>query len=646
MDDRQDRSELFGLKEGGIGMRVDPSDRNVVQHERLFEDTVVAMKEHPMFLGAPLPRVRFIFVLVIILACVTALLGRAFWMQIVNGRSYVVRADQNRLRHEVVAAKRGVIRDRNGTILAENIPSFDLQVTPRLLPQSEEDQDVLLARIGRETGIGLEAIKAAVASSTDPDERMTLVRDLSYERAISISILVGDDPAFEVASGSKRRYPLSSTVPSLSHVLGYIGPITREDLERQDPTYRQTDVIGKTGVEDTYETILRGSPGEKVYEVDAKNRITSLLSERDAEDGVDVRLNIDAKLQQAAQTALQRQMAAAHLSRGAAIAMDPRDGSVLALVSLPAYDDNFFSGVVSSTYYLSLLKNEDRPLLPRAISGVYPSGSTIKPAIAAAALAEGVITPNTTVNSVGGIHVGASFFPDWKAGGHGLTNVRKAIAWSVNTFFYTVGGGFESFIGLGVDRLSSWFKRFGLSQKTGIDLTGESSGFVPTKEWKENVKKEHWYIGDTYNLSIGQGDLLVTPLQIATVTAEIANGGKKIVPRVAVVESHVESLKSKIDQTPIVDASFLKTVQLGMRDTVVYGSGRALSSFPVAVAGKTGTAQWRNDRPNHAWFTCYAPFEDPQIVVTVLLEEGVEGSVVSVPVTKDILTAWMQMKKG
>ena len=424
---------------------------------------------------------------------------------------------------------------------------------------------------------------------------------------------------------------------SLSHILGYIGPVTVEDLQKEGNEYRQTDSIGKTGVESSYENVLRGTAGEKVYEVDARNRITSLVSELPAIDGKDVTLTIDERLQAAAERAMIAEMQKAHLSRGSVVAMDPRDGSILAMVSLPAYDNNYFSGHVSSTYYANLLKNEDHPLLARAMAGVFPSGSTIKPAIATAALTEGVITPDTTVNSVGGIRVGGILFPDWKAGGHGITNVRKAIAWSVNSFFYYVGGGYDSFVGLGIDRLSSWMKKFGLSQKTGIDIPGEASGFVPTRDWKEKTKNEHWYIGDTYNLSIGQGDLLVTPLQIANVTAEIANGGHRLIPHVS-----MSATSTPADSSLIADAAAIKTVQLGMRDTVVYGSGRALSNMAVTVAGKTGTAQWRNDKANHAWFTCFAPAEDPQIAVTVLLEEGVEGSYVSVPVTRDILNEWIK----
>jgi penicillin-binding protein 2 len=324
------------------------------------------------------------------------------------------------------------------------------------------------------------------------------------------------------------------------------------------------------------------------------------------------------------------------VQRGSAIVMDVRDGSVLALAALPAYDNNVFAGKVSSTAYQLLLENPDRPLFPRAWAGQFPSGSTIKPLIVTAALAEGVVTARTTVTSIGGIHVGPWFFPDWKVGGHGTVNARSAIAWSVNTFFYYVGGGYGGFIGLGVDRLTKWMRAFGLGAETGIDLPGEATGHVPSQEWKQETKNERWYIGDTYNLSIGQGDLLVTPLQMARMTAAVANGGTLVRPHVVMSSSTAEL--PRLD----VDASALATVRQGMRETVIYGSGRALSVLPVPSAGKTGTAQWNSDKPNHAWYIGFAPFESPEIVVTVLLEEGGEGSSYAVPVAGEILRAWWE----
>lgn len=221
--------------------------------------------------------------------------------------------------------------------------------------------------------------------------------------------------------------------------------------------------------------------------------------------------------------------------------------------------------------------------------------------------------------------------------------MRGAIAWSVNTFFYTVGGGYESLVGLGVDRLTDWYRRFGLGSKTGIDLPGEGSGFVPSQKWKEETKGERWFVGDTYNLSIGQGDLLVTPIQVAAYTAAIANGGYKVVPRLEYPDAAPTSTNKG---ERLADAEVIDTVRQGMRENVTYGSGRALSDLSFTVSGKTGTAQWHSEKNFHAWFTAYAPSDNPEIVVTVLLEEGGEGSAVSVPVAKKILQGWWDLKRA
>ncbi len=624
--------------EKGIGARIDRKASDAVSHEVLFEDAVATITDRPLYVGSPIPRRRFFIVLGVAILGVGALFGRVFWMQIIDGERYRTRAEENRLRVEVVPARRGLIRDRTGAVLAENIPSFDVMLIPWLLPRDPIAQETRLALLSHELNRPLAEIESIIVSSTNLGARIALARDIPYEQAIAILIRFADDPAIHVLSTQKRRYPSSGELQSLSHLLGYTGPISPDELERFPGKYQRTDVIGKSGIEASAEERLRGKHGYRQHEIDAKNHVTSLVRQEAPEDGQEVTLALDLELQRAAETSLRRWLITSSARRGAVIALNPRDGSLLAAVSLPAYDDNLFSGTVSSTYYMSLLEDADHPLVPRAWAGVYPSGSTIKPVIAAAGLAEHVITDRTSINSVGGLRIGSSFFPDWKAGGHGMTNVRKAIAWSVNTFFYELGGGYDTFIGLGVDRLAFWMKKFGFGERTGLDLPGESPGLVPTKEWKERERGERWYIGDTYNLSIGQGDLLVTPLQIAVATAEIANGGKKIRPHV------MEHENMKTREQIIGDPSVIRTVQLGMRDTVIYGSGRALASFPVKVAAKTGTAQWRKDRPNHAWFTAYAPFENPEIVVTVLVEEGGEGSSAALPVAREVLEAWMRIR--
>ena len=289
-----------------------------------------------------------------------------------------------------------------------------------------------------------------------------------------------------------------------------------------------------------------------------------------------------------------------------------------------------------------MLNDPDRPLYNRSMGGEFPSGSTIKPVISAAALQEGIITESTTFLSNGGLRIDKWFFPDWKAGGHGMTNVRKAIAESVNTFFYIIGGGYEGTTGLGVDRLAKYFKLFGLGSQTGIDLPGEVDGFVPSKEWKETTKKENWYIGDTYHLAIGQGDLNVTPLQVANYTAYFANGGKLLVPHlvkeIRPSGSQVGTpVPVKIIRSGIVNPAYVQIVREGMRQTVVAGSARSLQQVPVPMAGKTGTAQWSTKKDPHAWFTGFAPYDDPTIVITILVEEGKEGSTIAVPIAREVL---------
>jgi len=281
-------------------------------------------------------------------------------------------------------------------------------------------------------------------------------------------------------------------------------------------------------------------------------------------------------------------------------------------------------------------------LFNRVISGEFPAGSTFKPVMAAAALQEKIINANTSFMSTGRLCVGEWFFPDWKAGGHGLTNVKKALADSVNTFFYYVGGGFGDFKGLGIDKIVKYAALFGLDKVTGIDLPNEASGFLPSQKWKEDTKNEVWYIGDTYHASIGQGDITVTPLQVANYTAAIANGGTLYEPHVVTkILDHNNNLITKI-KPQVVRSNFIspeniKIVQEGMRQTITAGSGRSLNSLPVEVAGKTGTAQWSSTQATHAWFTGFAPYDQPEIAITVLVEAGGEGSTVAVPIVKEIL---------
>ncbi|MFZ6014809.1 MAG: penicillin-binding protein 2 [Patescibacteria group bacterium] len=626
--------------EGIKDLQVSLGDNADIAHEVLYEDDATKIRERPIYLGRAIPLHRFMVIFIFVFILLGILISRAFWMQGLADEKYKLMAENNRLRKEILMPSRGIITDRNDYPLAENESTFDVTAIPVDLPADEDSRREVFGRISRIAGSSIAEIEQVAASSTIWDQSVILIRDVPYEQAVAIKIALADQPGIQVAHGQKRRYRQTPQIFSLSHVLGYAGKISSSEHETlKNKGYSRNDMIGKTGVEAWYEERLRGKTGERLIEVDAFGSPKRVVHEDLPIQGETIKLTIDTKFQLRVEQALKNALEKEGIKHGAAVALDPRDGSILAIVSWPAYDNNIFSGKVSSTLYASLVEDENMPFLARAWAGVYPSGSTIKPIYAAGALADGIITQNTSFLSTGGLRIGAYFFPDWQAGGHGLTNVRRAIAWSVNTFFYYIGGGYEGFEGMGVEGLTKWLKVFGFGQKTGLDLVGEVDGFVPSKEWKVQKKNERWYVGDTYNLSIGQGDLLVTPLQIAVATAEIANGGKRITPHVLFDEG-IESGEQ------IVKEDAVDVVRAGMRDTVVYGSGRALANMEIEVAGKTGTAQWRSDKPNHAWFTAFAPYDNPRIAIAVLLEQGEEGSRTAVPVGREILQAWMELFDG
>jgi penicillin-binding protein 2 len=474
--------------------------------------------------------------------------------------------------------------------------------------------------------------------------------NIDYDKAMLLDIDLPSWPGVFLTSKTRREYLLpsaTSTTPivganSLAHVLGYTGKINDQELALLGKDYSLIDYVGKTGLEYSWEKELKGTAGSKNIEVDALGRQKKVINEVAAVDGYNLQLSLDLDLQEKAEEVTKSYIEKAGLHRASVIIMNPNNGEIMALVSLPAYDNNLFAKGISQEDYNKFLNDPEQPLFNRAISGEFPSGSTIKPIFAAGALQEGVITETTSFLSNGGLRIGQWFFPDWKAGGHGITDVKKALADSVNTFFYIIGGGYKDFKGLGLSGLVKYCKLFGLGELTGIDLNGERKGFVPTAAWKEQVKKEPWYIGDTYHLAIGQGDIIVTPLQVANYTAAIANGGTlyrpHLVSKILDTNNKVVSVVApQIIRSNFIDQKNLEIVREGMRQTITAGSARSLSIVPVPVAGKTGTAQWSSKKGPHAWFIGFAPYDKPQLVIMVLVEEGVEGSTISAPIARDIL---------
>jgi penicillin-binding protein 2 len=404
------------------------------------------------------------------------------------------------------------------------------------------------------------------------------------------------------------------------------------------------DYVGKAGLELFYENELKGLSGRKQVEIDALGKESRVISQTPVENGNNLLLSLDLNLQLKLEQSLVDELTKAGKKKGVAILNNPNNGEILAMVSWPSFSNNVFARGISGDEYKALLENPDQPLFGRATAGEYPPGSTAKPVVAAGALAAGVVDEHRQFLSNGGLRINQWLFPDWKAGGHGLTDVRKALAESVNTYFYIVGGGYQDFVGLNFERLVSYFKMFGLGSQTGIDLPGEADGFIPTKEWKLTTQGERWYIGDTYHLSIGQGYLLTTPLQINYFTNYFANNGSFYRPHLvrSVLNSDDKPVKEPDIlpiKTEVVSPQICQIVREGMRQGVLAGSSRRLSTLPVTAAGKTGTAQFNSKKSPHAWWTGFAPYENPEISLTVLIEEGEEGSRTAIAVA-DTFMRW------
>lgn len=591
-----------------------------------------------------------VFLLVISLL---VLLGRAAWLQVVRGDYYSSMAEGNRVRIERVDSTRGVIYDTNKKPLVHNVANFLLYFIPADLPRDEMEKQKIIKRVGEIIGQKpeainkiLEPIKRNSAESFNP---LFITDNVEYEKAMLLYLEADNMPGVFLSNRTRREYNL--VCQSLSHVLGYTGKISESELKKSGKEYSPIDYIGKMGIENFWENELRGINGQKYLEVDALGKEKKIISYTKPQDGNNLVLSIDQDAQKKLEEIISAYLSKAKLTRASAVVINPNNGEIISLISLPDYDDNLFANGISAVDYKKLTDNPDNPLFNRSISGEFPSGSVIKPVLAAAALEEGVINENTSFLSTGGIRVGQWFFPDWKAGGHGITNVRKAIAQSVNTFFYIIGGGYQDFVGLGPERIGNYEKLFGFGSELGIDLPGEASGFIPTKEWKEKTTGERWYIGNTYNISIGQGDTLVTPLQIADMTAFFANGGTLYQPHLVrqILSSDdklVKNIEPKIIKENIIKDYNIKIVREGMRQTVTSGSASSLQAVPVAVAGKTGTAQWSTKKGPHAWFTGFAPYDNPQLAITILVEEGVEGSRIAVPIAKEFLTWYFSKDKA
>ncbi|MBP9751704.1 MAG: penicillin-binding protein 2 [Candidatus Moranbacteria bacterium] len=572
---------------------------------------------------------------IVAFVALAVLFGRAVYLNVLQGEKYRDIAKRQSIRMIPVPASRGIIYDRFGEPLVRNIPSIGAALIPLDVPKDDSDRAALRDTVVSVLGVGSETFDAAIAAgSKNPLSPVLLKERLSQEEVI---LFLSRQKDFSGVSLFKLAYREYQESVMFSHILGYEGRISESELS-DDPDYLPTDMVGKQGLEKSYETELRGVRGYERTEVDSLGRPKKELGITSPIPGSDLFLNIDAELQKKSYDTLSGFLETRNLERGAVIALDPRDGAVLALVSIPSFDNNLFADGISGDAYRLLVEDASKPLFNRAIAGEYPPGSTFKPVIASAALAEGVVSEHTRIESKGGISVGSFFFGDWKA--HGFTDIRRAIAVSSDVFFYSVGGGYGGIPGLGIRRMKSYAEKFGYGSPSGIDIPGEGDGLLPDPEWKERKFDERWYVGDDYHAAIGQGFVTATPLQVVNSIAAIANGGTLYVPRVV---SHIRNpdgsvsvRKPRAIREHIVDSDIIRIVREGMRQTVTEGTAMPLNDLAFPVAGKTGTAQFGTAEKTHGWFVSFAPFDDPKIAMIVLIEDQKTETYNAVPVTKEI----------
>ena len=563
---------------------------------------------------------------------------QAGYLQIIKGKYYAGISENNYKRTIAIKSPRGIIYDRNNKQIVFNVPIFDLVIVPY---DFLKDKDYIKEKIKELSSIIKIEEDDLMEKINDSDrfshQSFLILENIEKDEALILEEKIKNIDGVKLEKNAIRNYVDSKYI---SNVIGYSGRINEKELENNSG-YLLTDIIGKDGLEFFYETQLRGEYGKEEIEVDSFGKKTGIIKREDSKPGNNLILNIDFDLQKKIYDQLNEVTTKLETEAGASVvALNPKNGAVLALVNFPSYDNNLFAKGISSDDYKKLLIEKTNPLLNKAIAGQYPPGSTFKPLMGVAALQEKIISPQRKIFAGEAIYIGSYRYPDWKV--HGLVNLSIAIAQSCNVYFYTVGGGYGDIEGLGIDRIKKYSNLFGLGSVSGVDLPGEKTGLVPDRQWKKDVKDEKWYIGDTYHVSIGQGDILATPLQIANYTAAIANGGKLFQPQIVdkIIDSQgtiVDEIDPKILREDFVDQENIKWVQKGMRENVISGSGRSLASLPIEVAGKTGTAQYYGNKKTHAWYIAYAPYDDPEIALAIIVEGGGEGHAAAVPVAKEVL---------
>lgn len=557
------------------------------------------------------------------------LIARLGFLQVYEGEYYAGLADGNRIRLIPSMAPRGTFYDRNGNLLVTNRPGFTVSLLPLTAPISDD----VVTRLATLLSVDKESIETKIAQHSGFDP-IRIKNDVGPEILTIIEEQKDAYPGVVIEVQPIRNYINKEMA---AHVFGYVSEISDDELEkRKDEGYKSGDIIGKFGLEKVYDAQLRGVNGGEQVEVDAAGKPVQILGKKEPIPGNNLVLTIDEKIQKAAERAIDEQLVKINAKAAAAVVMNPKTGAILAMVSRPAFDPNLFAHGISTKDWKAINDNPNFPMDNKAITGEYPPGSTFKIVTGSAALQEGKVTPEEKILDTGRHWL----IPKVNADGEALgwINFRQALAHSDNVYFYEMGNR------LGIDKLESYARMFGLGAKTGINLPYEADGLVANRAYKRKVFNDDWYLSETFDAAIGQGFNLATPLQMAAVMGEIASGGiryrpylvqKIVAPDGKLVEDFQPEVVKKLDISP----QFITLIQDGLHDVTTFGTAASMfKDFPVDLAGKTGTAENPHGK-DHGWFVAYGPFSDPNIVVAVLVENGGYGAQSAVPIGKKILEA-------
>lgn len=587
---------------------------------------------------------RLTFMAVVVVLTMIVLLGRLLYLQVVHHKHFATRAQANKVSPFPIPPVRGLIFDRNGVVLAQNFPAYTLEI----IPEQVADIESTLSKLGKLINLGARDLQRfhRQLKKRPGFESLVLRTNLTDEEAARIAINRPHLHGVELHARLQRHYPQGGLGV---HAIGFVGRINEQEMDRINrAAYRGTQYIGKLGIEKSYESLLLGKVGVEHIETDARGRRVGEIEREAPQAGHNLYLSIDARLQAAAEKMLTGR-------RGAVVVMDPNSGAILTLASMPIYNPNPFVSGIDQQSYDRLLEDPDKPLINRALNGQYPPGSVIKPFIGLAGLATGKINPDNKINCRGIFRLRGEPRPyrDWKRGGHGEVNLHEAIVQSCDVYFY------QTALKLGINRIHDYLLQLGFGKSTGIDLNNESRGLVPSTQWRE-ARGEKWYLGETVVTGIGQGPILVTPLQLVNAVSLLANGGRLIEPRLMYADENPVTRERRYTDTsfkqiiPIEDLTQIETIIKAMEDVVhsKRGTARRIGwNASYRIAGKTGTAQVKKmalgkrdtfkNTPerlrDHALFIAFAPVDNPRIAIAVIVENGGHGSRTAAPIARKLM---------